>query len=162
MSCYLMTAAAVGAIAAAGYRGMTAAAVWHDGQARFYNAATKEMVQYKSVEEAANALALQNIASCEARYPGKIAGGFLKNAEEQQAYLAGAAKAAKNLDMTDIQGELVGLWKPMKLWGLVNTFKYQACETDDWHETNAYWFCDMVANRAAGVEQRAQEEAEAA
>ena len=125
MSCYLMTAAAVGAMAAAGYRGMTAAAVWHDGQA-------------------------------------KIAGGFLKNVEEQQAYLAGAAKAAKNLDMTDIQGELVGLWKPMKLWGLVNTYKYQACETDDWHETNAYWFCDMVANRAAGVEQRAQEEAEAA
>ena len=76
----------VGAIAAANFKGGI-----YNSKGRFYNAATKELVQYESAEEAANALALQNIASCEARYPGKIAGGFLKNVEEQQAYLAGCA-----------------------------------------------------------------------
>ena len=147
MSCYLMNEEEIGAIAKANFKvGI------YNSKGRFYNAATKELVQYESAEEAANALALQNIASCEARYPGKIAGGFLKNVEEQQAYLAGVANAVRK----------AAYMKPMKFYGLVKTYEYQACETHDWHETNAYWFCDMVANRAAGVEQRAQEEAEVA
>jgi len=149
MSCYLMNEEEIGAIAKANFKSGI-----YNSKGRFYNAATKKLVQYESAEEAANALALQNIASCEARYPGKIAGGFLKNVEEQQAYLAGcafAASKAKNAYM-----------KPMKLYGLVKTYEYQACETENWYETNAYWFCNAVANQAAGAEQRAQEEKEVA
>ena len=52
--------------------------------------------------------------------------------------------------------------KPMKLYGLVKTYEYQACETENWYETNAYWFCNAVANQAASAEQRAQEAEEAA
>ena len=149
MSCYLMNEEEIGAIAKANFK----PGIW-SSKGRFYNVVTKELVQYESAEEAANALALQNIASCEARYPGKIAGGFLKNVEEQQAYLAGcafAASKAKNAYM-----------KPMKLYGLVKTYEYQACETENWFETDAYWFCNKVANQAAGAEQRAQEEKEVA
>jgi len=147
MSCYLMNEEEIGAIAAANFKGGI-----YNSKGRFYNAATKELVQYESAEEAANALALQNIASCEARYPGKIAGGFLKNVEEQQAYLAGVANAVRK----------AAYMKPMKLYGLVKTYEYQACETENWYETNAYWFCNAVANQAAGAEQRAQEEKEVA
>ena len=149
MSCYLISEETIGDIAAANFKRGDLCT-----NGRFYNAATKELVQYESAWEAAYDLALQNIASCEARYPGKIAGGFLKNAEEQQAYLAGcafAASKAKNAYM-----------KPMKLYGLVKTYEYQACETENWYETNAYWFCNAVANQAAGAEQRAQEEKEVA
>ena len=147
MSCYLMNEEEVGAIAAANFKGGI-----YNSKGRFYNAATKELVQYESAEEAANALALQNIASCEARYPGKLAGGFLKNFEEEQAYLAGVANAVRK----------AAYMKPMKLYGLVKTYEYQACETENWYETNAYWFCNAVANQAAGAEQRAQEEKEVA
>jgi len=147
MSCYLMNEEEIGAIAKANFK----TGIW-SSKGRFYNAVTKELVQYESAEEAANALALQNIASCEARYPGKIAGGFLADVEAKQAYLAGcafAASKAKNAYM-----------KPMKLYGLVKTYEYQACETENWFETDAYWFCNKVANQAAGAEQRAQERAE--
>jgi len=147
MSCYLMNEEEIGAIAKANFN----PGIW-SSKGRFYNPVTKELVQYESAEEAANALALQNIASCEARYPGKIAGGFLKNVEEQQAYLAGVANAVRK----------AAYMKPMKLYGLVKTYEYQACETENWYETNAYWFCNAVANQAAGAEQRAQEEKEVA
>ena len=147
MSCYLMNEEEVGAIAAANFKGGI-----YNSKGRFYNAATKELVQYESAEEAANALALQNIASCEARYPGKVAGGFLGSVEEKQAYLAGVANAVKK----------AAYMKPMKLYGLVKTYEYQACETENWYETNAYWFCNAVANQAAGAEQRVQEEKEVA
>ena len=147
MSCYLMNEEKIGAIAAANFKNGI-----YNSKGRFYNAATKELVQYESAEEAANALALQNIASCEARYPGKLAGGFLKNFEEEQAYLAGVANAVRK----------AAYMKPMKLYGLVKTYEYQACETGNWYETNAYWFCNVVTNQAAGAEQRAQEEKEAA
>tara|TARA_R100001015_G_C4597502_1_gene152621 strand:- start:667 stop:1107 length:441 start_codon:yes stop_codon:yes gene_type:complete len=126
----------------------------YSSKGRFYNGAAKELVQYESAEEAALALAVQNIASCQARYPnhGEIAGGFLKSAEEEKAYLAGcafAASKAKNAYM-----------KPMELYGLVKTYEYQACETNDWYEANAFWFCNAVAHQAASAEQRAQEEKE--
>ena len=148
MSCYLMNEEEVGAIAAASFKPGI-----YSGKGRFYNAATKELVQYESAEEAAEALALQNIASCEARYPGKIAGGFLESAEEEKAYLAGCITAARKA----VYGFPM---KPMKLYGLVKTYEYQACETESWYETNAYWFCNAVANQAAGAEQRAQEQKE--
>ena len=148
MSCYLMNEEEIGAIAAASFKPGI-----YSGKGRFYNAATKELVQYESAEEAATALALQNIASCEARYPGKIAGGFLESAEEEKAYLAGCANAARIFPLS---------MKPMKLYGLVKTYEYQACETENWYETNAYWFCNAVANQAAGAEQRAQEAEEVA
>jgi hypothetical protein len=66
----------------------------YNSKGRFYNAATKELIEYESAEEAAIALAVQNIASCQARYPshGEIAGGFLESAEEEKAYLAGCAR----------------------------------------------------------------------
>jgi len=147
MSCYLMNEEEIGAIAAANFKNGI-----YNSKGRFYNAATKELVQYESAEEAANALALQNIASCEARYPGKVAGGFLGSVEEKQAYLAGVANAVKK----------AAYMKPMKLYGLVKTYEYQACETGNWYETNAYWFCNVVTNQAAGAEQRAQEEKEVA
>ena len=147
MSCYLMNEEEIGAIAAANFKNGI-----YNSKGRFYNAATKKLVQYESAEEAANALALQNIASCEARYPGKVAGGFLGSVEEKQAYLAGVANAVKK----------AAYMKPMKLYGLVKTYEYQACETENWYETNAYWFCNAVANQAAGAEQRAQEEKEVA
>ena len=149
MSCYLMNREEVGAIAAANF-----AHGIYNSKGRFYNAATKELIEYESAEEAAIALAVQNIASCQARYPshGEIAGGFLKSAEEEKAYLAGCAKAARK----------AVYMKPMKLYGLVKTYEYQACETENWYETNAYWFCNAVANHAAGAEQRAQEAEEAA
>ncbi len=155
MSCYLMNEEEIGAIAKANFKGGI-----YNSKGRFYNAATKELIEYESAEEAAIALALQNIASCEARYPSGIAGasgiagGFLEGAEEVKAYLAGcafAASKAKNAYM-----------KPMKLYGLVKTYEYQACETENWYETDAYWFCNAVANQAAGAEQRAQEAEEAA
>jgi hypothetical protein len=151
MSCYLMNEEEIGAIAKANFKGGV-----YNSKGRFYNAATKELVQYESAEEAAIALAVQNIASCQARYPnhGEIAGGFLESAEEEKAYLAGcafAASKAKNAYM-----------KPMKLYGLVKTYEYQACETENWYETNAYWFCNAVAHQAAGAEQRKQEAEEAA
>ena len=146
MSCYLMNEEEIGAIAAANF-----AHGIYNSKGRFYNAATKELVKYESAEEAANALALQNIASCEARYPGKHAGGFLKDFEEEQAYLAGVANATRKATYM----------KPMKLYGLVKTYEYQACETEDWYETNAFWFCNRVAHQAAGAEQRAQEAEEA-
>ncbi len=147
MSCYLMNEKEIAEIAAANFvLGI------YNSKGSFYNGVTKELVQYESAEEAAVALALQNIASCQARYPshGEIAGGFLKNAEEKKAYLAGCVKAAKK----------AYLWKPMKLYGLVKTYEYQACETDDWFETNAFWFCNKVAHQAASAEQRAQEKKE--
>jgi len=147
MSCYLMNEEEIGAIAAANFKNGI-----YNSKGRFYNAATKKLVQYESAEEAANALALQNIASCEARYPGKVAGGFLGSVEEKQAYLAGVANAVKK----------AAYMKPMRLYGLVKTYEYQACETGNWYETNAYWFCNAVANQAAGAEQRAQEEKEVA
>ena len=147
MSCYLMNEEEIGTIAAASFKPGI-----YSGKGRFYNAATKELVQYESAEEAALALAVQNIASCGARYPGEIAGGFLESAEEEKAYLAGCARAARK----------AAYKKPMKLYGLVKTYEYQACETENWYETNAYWFCNAVANQAAGAEQRAQEAEEAA
>ena len=139
----------IGAIAKANFKGGV-----YNSKGRFYNAATKELVQYESAEEAAIALAVQNIASCQARYPnhGEIAGGFLESAEEEKAYLAGCAKAAR----------IAVYMKPMKLYGLVKTYEYQACETGDWYETDAYWYCNKVANEAAGKEQRAQEDKEVA
>jgi len=149
MSCYLMEEEEIGAIAKANFK----PGIW-SSKGRFYNGAAKELVQYESAEEAALALAVQNIASCQARYPnhGEIAGGFLKSAEEEKAYLAGCAFAAGNLKNAYI--------KPMELYGLVKTYEYQACETDDWFETNAFWFCNKVAHQAAGAEQRAQEDKE--
>tara|TARA_A100001515_G_scaffold25887_1_gene19856 strand:- start:475 stop:909 length:435 start_codon:yes stop_codon:yes gene_type:complete len=137
----------IGAIAKANFK----PGIW-SSKGSFYNGAAKELVQYESAEDAAIALALQNIASCEARYPGKIAGGFLKSAEEKKAYLAGCAFAASKA--------INAYMKPMKLYGLVKTYEYQACETDDWFETNAFWFCNKVAHQAAGAEQRAQEDKE--
>jgi len=137
----------IGAIAKANFK----PGIW-SSKGRFYNGAAKELVQYESAEDAAIALALQNIASCEARYPGKIAGGFLKSAEEKKAYLAGCAFAARKA--------MNAYMKPMELYGLVKTYEYQACETDDWFETNAFWFCNKVAHQAAGAEQRAQEDKE--
>jgi len=147
MSCYLMKEEDIGAIAAANFN-------VYKSKGRFYNAAKKTIVEYESAEEAANKLALQNIASCQARYPyhGAVAGGFLKNVEEKQAYLAGVANATRKADYME----------PMKLYSLVKTYEYQACETEDWYETNAYWFCNHVAHEAAGAEARAQEEKEAA
>ena len=147
MSCYLMSEEEIGAIAKANFK----PGIW-SSKGSFYNGAAKELVQYESAEDAAIALALQNIASCEARYPGKIAGGFLKSAEEKKAYLAGCAFAASKA--------INAYMKPMKLYGLVKTYEYQACETDDWFETNAFWFCNKVAHQAAGAEQRAQEDKE--
>jgi len=147
MSCYLMNEEEIGAIAAANFvLGI------YNSKGRFYSAATTELIEFANAEEAAIALAVQNIASCQARYPnhGEIAGGFLKSAEEEKAYLAGCVKAAKKAYH----------WKPMKLYGLVKTYEYQACETENWYETNAYWFCNAVANQAAGAEQRAQEDKE--
>ncbi len=149
MSCYLMNEEEIGAIAKASFKPGI-----YSSKGRFYNGAAKELVQYESAEEAALALAVQNIASCQARYPnhGEIAGGFLKSAEEEKAYLAGcafAASKAKNAYM-----------KPMELYGLVKTYEYQACETNDWYEANAFWFCNAVAHQAASAEQRAQEEKE--
>ena len=99
----------IGAIAKANFKGGI-----YNSKGRFYNAATKELIEYASAEAAATALALQNIASCEARYPGKIAGGFLKNAEEEKAYLAGCAFAASKAINAYIE--------PMKLYGLVKTY----------------------------------------
>jgi hypothetical protein len=144
----------IGAIAGANFR-----AGIYNSKGRFYNAATKELIEYASAEEAATALALQNIASCQARYPshGEIAGGFLKSAEEEKAYLAGCVKAAEKAAYYN-----AAYMKPMKLYGLVKTYEYQACETENWYETNAYWFCNAVANQAAGAEQRAQEAEEVA
>ena len=149
MSCYLMNKEEIGAIAKANFKGGI-----YNSKGRFYNAATKELIEFANAEEAAIALAVQNIASCQARYPnhGEIAGGFLKSAEEEKAYLAGCVKAAKKAYH----------WKPMKLYGLVKTYEYQACETENWYETNAYWFCNAVAHQAAGAEQRKQEAEEAA
>ena len=154
MSCYLMNEEEIGAIAGANFR-----AGIYNSKGRFYNAATKELIEYASAEEAAIALAVQNIASCQARYPshGEIAGGFLKSAEEEKAYLAGCVKAAEKAAYYN-----TAYMKPMKLYGLVKTYEYQACETENWYETNAYWFCNAVANQAAGAEQRAQEAEEAA
>ena len=119
MSCYLMNREEIGAIAAANF-----AHDVYNSKGRFYNAAKKELIEYGSAEEAALALAVQNIASCQAR--------------------------------------IAVYMKPMKLYGLVKTYEYQACETGDWYETDAYWYCNKVANEAAGKEQRAQEDKEVA
>ncbi len=112
MSCYLMNEKEIGEIAAANFvLGI------YNSKGSFYNGVTKELVQYESAEEAAVALALQNIASCQARYPnhGEIAGGFLESAEEEKAYLAGCLTAARKA----VYGFPM---KPMKLYGLVKTF----------------------------------------
>jgi len=147
MSCYLMEEEEIGAIAVANFRGIT-----YDSNGRFYNPVTKK-VEYINAGDVAEMLALQNIASCQARYPqhGKFAGGFLDSAEHVELYIERARECGNKLQP---------FLKPMKLYGLIKEYMYQACETDDWYETDAYWYCNTVAHLAAGKEQRAQEDKE--
>ena len=134
MSCYLVSSDDIGQIAALAFRrGL------YSCQGRVANQVRKVILEYNDAEEVAEVLAQQNIASCEARYPGDVAGGFLDSEAEAEQYVQDCKDAARRYQQS------IGI-QPLAACKLISTYNYQACETDDWVETDAYWICHAIKN----------------
>ena len=133
MSCYLMEDGAIGRIAGQFYQPGI-----YSSRGRFLNGfdKTRGVLQCDGPEEVAEILAKQNIASCAERYPNEYAGGFLDDEADGENYIKACQGFAKAAAMT--------YFNPLKVIELINRYEYQACETEDWMETDAYWICQAI------------------
>lgn len=131
MSCYLMEDDAIGRIAGQFYQPSI-----YSSRGRFVNGFNKTVNECDGPEEVAEILAKQNIASCAARYPTRYAGGFLNDEADGEDYIKACQGFAKAAQMV--------YFNPLKVIELINRYEYQACETEDWMETDAYWICQSI------------------
>ena len=131
MSCYLMADGAIGRIAGQFFQPGI-----YSKRGRFLNGFKKEVWTCDGPEEVAEILAKQNIASCAERYPNEYAGGFLDDEADGENYIKACQGFAKINAMR--------YFNPLKVIELINRYEYQACETKDWVETDAYWICQAI------------------
>lgn len=90
-------------------------------------------------EDFARILIEQNIRSVEARYPNYGEAGGLLNCSSEE-YIEECVQAAKNFR---------AYIPPHKIVKLCGTYSYQACETDDYYETDAFWYITRIKGSAA-------------
>ena len=109
------------------------------GNRETYNLVTHKIVNWDDFEMI---LALENIASLEARYPNNgIAGGFICGGQ------AGLFEFYNNVgEVTKNRGAVK---MPEKLDDQVaelSRYEYQACERDDFYQSDAYWVIAAAKN----------------
>ena len=109
------------------------------GNHETYNLVTHKVVNWDDFEMI---LALENIASLEARYPNNgIAGGFICGGQ------AGLFEFYNNVG--DVAKKRDAVKMPSKLDDQVaelNRYEYQACEHDGFYSSDAYWVIAAAKN----------------
>mgnify|MGYP000005840278 FL=1 len=104
-----------------------------------YNCITKKELNWAEFE---TILAAENIRSLEFRYPrGGVAGGFLNGEQERAGYYADLVEQTKDRAAIKIPNQLDDQVAE------INRYEYQACECNDFHESDAYWILANAKER---------------
>jgi hypothetical protein len=104
-----------------------------------YNCITKKELNWAEFE---TILAAENIRSLEFRYPrGGVAGGFLNGEQERAGYYADLVEQTKDRAAIKIPDQLDDRVAE------INRYEYQACECNDFHESDAYWILANAKER---------------
>lgn len=100
-----------------------------------YNVITKKELNWNEFEMI---LAAENIRSLEFRYPrGGVAGGFLDGEQDRAGYYAALIEYTQKRDTIKIPDKYDDQVAEL------NRYEYQACECNDFYESDAYW---IIAN----------------
>lgn len=104
-----------------------------------YNLISKKLLEW---DQFAMTLAAENIRSLEFRYPrGGVAGGFLDGEQDRAGYYAALIEQTQDraaIKIPDKYDDQVAE---------LNRYEYQACECNDFYESDAYWIIAHAKER---------------
>lgn len=104
-----------------------------------YNLITKKQLDWTQF---AMTLAAENIRSLEFRYPrGGVAGGFLDGEKDRAGYYADLIEQTKDWHAIKTPDHLDDQVAE------INRYEYQACECNDFYESDAYWILANAKER---------------
>lgn len=110
-----------------------------NGYCHPYNRITKKELNWNEFEVI---LAAENIRSLEFRYPrGGVAGGFLDGEQERAGYYAALMEYTRDRAAIKIPDHLDDKVAE------INRYEYQACECNDFYESDAYWILAAAKER---------------
>lgn len=110
-----------------------------NGYCHPYNRITKKELNWNEFEVI---LAAENIRSLEFRYPrGGVAGGFLDGEQDRAGYYAALMEYTRDRAAIKIPDQLDDKVAE------INRYEYQACECNDFHESDAYWILAAAKER---------------